>query len=296
MNRILAALACDRHHVRRCAGIRRAGLLAAAGRAGARLGPGRARVDHERQARPPLLHRHQCGRLLRIDRPGAQPTVLAEGIDGILAVMVDRDGTLVVGFGNSNTDALADNGNAGLMRVDPEYRPDDRDHHPGTRQVERDRAWPRRRVLRLERLRRRHRPVPRGRGDRQLVTGGDAQRARGRLDRPLPVRRADVQAGLDRPDRPRTRRRPPPTWPPVPPTSPPAPTGSRATGRPPLRRRQQRGRGVARRPRPHELRAGARPAHRQLAQLRRRKQGFPNRNLYAVTFTGQVVELANVLG
>ena len=60
-----------------------------------------------------------AARLLRIDRPGAQPQVIAEGIDGILGVMVDRDGTLVVGFGNSNTDALADNGNAGLMRVDP---------------------------------------------------------------------------------------------------------------------------------------------------------------------------------
>jgi sugar lactone lactonase YvrE len=57
-------------------------------------------------------------RLLRLDHPGAQPKVLAE-ISGILGVMVDRDGSLVVGFGNSNTDALADNGNAGLMRVDP---------------------------------------------------------------------------------------------------------------------------------------------------------------------------------
>jgi hypothetical protein len=60
-----------------------------------------------------------AARLLRLDRPGAEPKVLAAGIDGILAVMVDRDGSLVVGFGNSNTDALADNGNAGLMRVDP---------------------------------------------------------------------------------------------------------------------------------------------------------------------------------
>jgi sugar lactone lactonase YvrE len=60
-----------------------------------------------------------AARLLRLDSPGAQPKVLAAGIDGILGVMVDRDGSLVVGFGNSNTDALADNGNAGLMRVDP---------------------------------------------------------------------------------------------------------------------------------------------------------------------------------
>jgi sugar lactone lactonase YvrE len=58
-------------------------------------------------------------RLLRLDRPGAQPTVLAENMDSILGVMVDTDGSLVVGFGNSDTDALADNGNAGLMRVDP---------------------------------------------------------------------------------------------------------------------------------------------------------------------------------
>jgi SMP-30/Gluconolactonase/LRE-like region len=59
-----------------------------------------------------------ASRLLRLDRPGAQPKVLAT-ISGILGVMVDRDGSLVVGFDNSNTDALADNGNAGLMRVDP---------------------------------------------------------------------------------------------------------------------------------------------------------------------------------
>src|SRR4051812_25647846 len=54
-----------------------------------------------------------ASRLLRLDRPGAQPKVLA-GINGILGVMVDRDGSLVVGFDNSSTDALADNGNAGL--------------------------------------------------------------------------------------------------------------------------------------------------------------------------------------
>jgi sugar lactone lactonase YvrE len=60
-----------------------------------------------------------AARLLRLDRPGAQPKILAENVDGILGVMVDADGSLVVGFGNSNTDAAADNGNAGLMRVDP---------------------------------------------------------------------------------------------------------------------------------------------------------------------------------
>ena len=37
-----------------------------------------------------------AGRVLRLDRPGAQPTVLAQGIDGILGVMVDSDGSLVV--------------------------------------------------------------------------------------------------------------------------------------------------------------------------------------------------------
>ena len=58
-------------------------------------------------------------RLLRIDRPGAQPQTIASALGGALGVMVDRDGSLVVGFGNSNTDAVADNGNAGLMRVDP---------------------------------------------------------------------------------------------------------------------------------------------------------------------------------
>ena len=61
-----------------------------------------------------------ASRLLRIDRRGEQPVVLKEAIDGILAVMVDRDNSLVLGIGNSNTDAAADNGNAGLMRVDPD--------------------------------------------------------------------------------------------------------------------------------------------------------------------------------
>jgi sugar lactone lactonase YvrE len=59
-----------------------------------------------------------ASRLLRLDRPGAQPEVLA-AIGGILGVMVDPDGSLVVGFDNGTSDALADNGNAGLMRVDP---------------------------------------------------------------------------------------------------------------------------------------------------------------------------------
>ena len=119
MNRILAALACA---VTMCA-----------------AAPAYAAPDCSPQPPMRVLHSDQgvlesiasdkrgrlfytdtnAGRLLRIDRPGAQPTVLAEGIDGILAVMVDRDGTLVVGFGNSNTDALQNNGNAGLMRVDP---------------------------------------------------------------------------------------------------------------------------------------------------------------------------------
>ena len=59
-----------------------------------------------------------ASRLLRLDRPGAQPKVLAT-IGGILGVMVDRDNSLVVGFDNGTADALVDNGNAGLMRVDP---------------------------------------------------------------------------------------------------------------------------------------------------------------------------------
>jgi sugar lactone lactonase YvrE len=58
-------------------------------------------------------------RLVRVDRPGEQPKVLAAGMDSILGVIVDDDGSLVVGFGNSNADALADDGDAGLMRVDP---------------------------------------------------------------------------------------------------------------------------------------------------------------------------------
>jgi gluconolactonase len=59
-------------------------------------------------------------RVVRIDRPGAVPHTLVEGIDGLLAVALDFDQSLVLGFGNSTQEAAANTGDAGLMRLDPD--------------------------------------------------------------------------------------------------------------------------------------------------------------------------------
>lgn len=59
------------------------------------------------------------GRILRLDRPGEQPKVLTSfASPGGLAW--DADGTLVAGYGNGIAQGVADNGQAGLNRVDPD--------------------------------------------------------------------------------------------------------------------------------------------------------------------------------
>ena len=59
------------------------------------------------------------GRLLRIDRPGAEPHVLAR-FQGPAGLAWDADGTLIAGYGNSLAQAFADAPTAGLNRVDPD--------------------------------------------------------------------------------------------------------------------------------------------------------------------------------
>ena len=59
------------------------------------------------------------GRVLRVDRPGAEPRVLAS-FQGPGGLTWDADGTLIAGYGNSLAQAFADAGTAGLNRVDPD--------------------------------------------------------------------------------------------------------------------------------------------------------------------------------
>lgn len=59
------------------------------------------------------------GRILRVDRPGAEPHVLAR-FPGPAGLAWDADGTLIAGYGNGIPQGVADNGQAGLNRVDPD--------------------------------------------------------------------------------------------------------------------------------------------------------------------------------
>jgi sugar lactone lactonase YvrE len=57
------------------------------------------------------------GIVWRLDGPAAQPKPLTEPIAGALGVMVEPNGSLVVGNGNGDREALLDDGHAGLVRV-----------------------------------------------------------------------------------------------------------------------------------------------------------------------------------
>lgn len=59
-------------------------------------------------------------RLMRLDRPGAEPTVLVTGINGTGGLAWDLDGSLVLGFNGGNANAVSDGTEGGLMHVDPE--------------------------------------------------------------------------------------------------------------------------------------------------------------------------------
>lgn len=60
------------------------------------------------------------GRLLRVERPGADPKVLIQGVDGSGGLAWEPDGSLVFGFNGGNDNAIADGPDGGLMRVNPE--------------------------------------------------------------------------------------------------------------------------------------------------------------------------------
>ena len=59
-------------------------------------------------------------RLMRIDRPGAEPKVLVTGINGTGGLAWDLDGSLVLGFNGGTQNSVSDGTEGGLMRVDPE--------------------------------------------------------------------------------------------------------------------------------------------------------------------------------
>lgn len=60
------------------------------------------------------------GRLLRVERPGADPKLLIQGVDGSGGLAWEPDGSLVFGFNGGNDNAVADGQDGGLMRVNPE--------------------------------------------------------------------------------------------------------------------------------------------------------------------------------
>ncbi|MDQ3935111.1 MAG: SMP-30/gluconolactonase/LRE family protein [Actinomycetota bacterium] len=60
------------------------------------------------------------GRMFRLDRPGAEPKQLIQGISGTGGLAWDTDETLVLGFNGSTQNAIADGPAGGLLRVDPE--------------------------------------------------------------------------------------------------------------------------------------------------------------------------------
>ena len=60
------------------------------------------------------------GRLLRVDRPGAEPKVLKVGINGSGGLAWEPDGSLILGENGGNQNAVVDGPAGGLWRVDPE--------------------------------------------------------------------------------------------------------------------------------------------------------------------------------
>lgn len=61
------------------------------------------------------------GRLMMLRRPGAEPKLILDGIEGTGGIVLRRDGDLLMGFGNSVAQAGDGTANpeAGLLRVDP---------------------------------------------------------------------------------------------------------------------------------------------------------------------------------
>jgi sugar lactone lactonase YvrE len=62
----------------------------------------------------------QHNRILRLDRPGGPVRVLVDGIDAPGGLVMDGAGRLIAGFGDSAAAGNADDGRAGLERIDPD--------------------------------------------------------------------------------------------------------------------------------------------------------------------------------
>jgi gluconolactonase len=62
------------------------------------------------------------GRLMRLDRPGAQPRVLVSDIDGAGGLALDPDGSILMGRGNNTENGLVggETGPAGILKVNPD--------------------------------------------------------------------------------------------------------------------------------------------------------------------------------
>ena len=59
-------------------------------------------------------------RLMRLDAPGAEPKVLLTGINGTGGLAWGLDGSLIVGFNGGQQNSLSDGTEGGLLKVDPE--------------------------------------------------------------------------------------------------------------------------------------------------------------------------------
>jgi gluconolactonase len=66
-----------------------------------------------------IYSRSSMNQLWRLDKPGATPKLLADGISKPGGLAFDLDGSLIAGYGDGIAEGQADDGQAGLFRVDP---------------------------------------------------------------------------------------------------------------------------------------------------------------------------------
>ena len=237
-----------------------------------------------------------------LPRRKAEPRVVLDGIRGARRARVPARRLAADGLRHLDP-------HRGYRGADPAGRPDPvrpedgdaRGLRRGADDGERRRPRPRRSGVRVERRRARDRPGPRRRRRARLGDDPLLERPRHRLERPLPVRGADLPAGRRRADRaspPRNRSRPGSGR--RSPTSPPAPTGWPATSTttstsPPTPPAQ-----IWRIPNV----GGAAGEYCSLAELDplgpssvafgRGHERFKRQHLYVATFGGDVIQLKNV--
>ena len=243
-----------------------------------------------------------AGELLRMDRRSSEPRVLASGIRAPGGLAFLPDGSLLVGYGDSAATARSDPPQAGLLRVDPSTgeqqpyasRPDD---------VQRRRPRPGRRRLRVERPRPGGRP---GSGRRRHADLGAVPSSNGLV--------VDTHRTGSTSPRPSSRRRSPGSSSPIPRTSRPGTRRPRPTPRSLLDgltrdahdrlyaaanlggqvwRVQEGGPGCVL---THLPPLGPSAVAFGSAEGEGRPRGFGRRNLYVVTFQGDLIQLKNVRG